>query len=229
MLPVSARRMSQIRYHRLENMRTLKLLAFLTLISACQIKSEIDRAHEIVNKGLKEVELEEARTSQIKPTNKDSLVNDLLQRIKNSQTDNIYNMSINALKVCKKIEMKTDSLTRQIVNAHTTDENGQINDRHNHNHVNRIMIQQNEGQELHKMLKQASTILTIAARSLKLDHRHVVQITTGNQDIPSNSSWWEYNFSEMPGLAALPILRKINNDAYKTKIRFLEGVAQMNR
>ena len=76
-------------------MRTLKLLAFLTLISACQIKSEIDRAHEIVNKGLKEVELEEARTSQIKPTNKDSLVNDLLQRIKNSQTDNIYNMSIN--------------------------------------------------------------------------------------------------------------------------------------
>lgn len=200
-------------------MRPIILLTFLTLFSASQINSEIDPIYEIVGEGVKEIE----------PINNDSLVHALFQKIKTTQTQNIYDMSLNALMVCQQIEMKTDSLANQIELTHTTDPNGQLNDKHNHEHVSRIMIEQNQGHELYEMLEQGSRILSIAARSLEMDHIYVVQVTTGDQEIPPNSSWWEHNFSERPGLAALPILRKINHDAYTTKIRFLNHISAMNR
>ena len=133
-------------------MRPIILLTFLTLFSASQINSEIDPIYEIVGEGVKEIE----------PINNDSLVHALFQKIKTTQTQNIYDMSLNALMVCQQIEMKTDSLANQIELTHTTDPNGQLNDKHNHEHVSRIMIEQNQGHELYEMLEQGSRILSIA-------------------------------------------------------------------
>ena len=118
--------------NRLQNMRPITLLTFLTLTSASQLNSEIDPIYEIVSEGVKEIEHEQNLSTHIAHIHNDSLVHALLQKIKTTQTQNIYDMSLNALMVCKQIEMKTDSLANQIELAHTTDPNGQLNDKHNH-------------------------------------------------------------------------------------------------
>ena len=65
-------------------MRPIILLTFLTLFSASQINSEIDPIYEIVGEGVKEIE----------PINNDSLVHALFQKIKTTQTQNIYDLSL---------------------------------------------------------------------------------------------------------------------------------------
>jgi len=209
-------------------MRILTIITLLTILSACHIKSEIDKAHEIVEKGLSQTK-EPIAPNHKALTNTDSLVHALLTKIKESHPDNIYDMSLNAVSVCKRIEQQTDGIINAIQTAHTLDEQGELNDRRNAKYVNEIMIKQDVGRSLHKTLKQSSQILSIAARSLDADPKYVVQISTGQQDIPPNTSWWEYNFMDMPGQAALPILRKLNKDAHETKIRFLKHVSEMNR
>jgi len=210
-------------------MRTLLLLAILTFLTSSQMKSEINHRYEILVEALKEFESNQEPLVYADVVSSDSLVHALLLRIKETQTETIYDMSQDILMITKKIELRTDSLITALEDAHGVDNNGDLIDKRNTQHLYSILIEKGQGEKLFEMLRSSSRILSIAAQSLGLDHESVVHISVGKQDVPENTTWWMYNFEDKPAQTVIPILRKFNNDARTTKVEFLNQIAEMKR
>ena len=197
--------------------------------SKSQVKSEIDRAFEVVDEALNKVQSEEYQEYYEKLENSDRSEKDLLEQINSSGDAIAINASRETVSKTYQIEKKIDSIIKELENAYTLDDQGNFNNKKDKTRINRIMIDENKGRQLEEIINTNSAQLKVLEKELLLTKSESLAKLQSNLGSPENESWAEYNFLDMPVVAVIPILNKIRNDATMSRIELLESINKIKR
>jgi len=209
-------------------MKKIALLILALFMLGCssrsQVKSEIERAFELVNEGLIELESKEYQEYREKLNNSDKIEKRLLDTINSSGDEIAINASKSIIAKTYQIERKINLIVGQIEDAYTLDAEGNLNNMKDKTRIDRIMIQENRAEQLGKIILANTTELILLEKELKLSDSEYLKKLRSTLNTPKNESWAHYYFHGMPGGAVLPILNKIRSDAKMARIELLESI-----
>jgi len=210
--------------------KTLLLILNIYLLGCngnTQVKSEIDRAFEIVDQGIEKTNSDEYKEYLKNLSNSRNKEKTLLEQINISEYQIAIDASKLTIKYTYQIDNKINTIINELENAYTLDKNGNFNNRKDKSRINRIMIEDKKGKQLEDIIRKYSEKLKQLENSLKLKESNSLITIIKNIESPNNKSWAEYNFLDMPVNAAVPILKKIGNDVTLTRIEILESINKL--
>ncbi len=201
----------------------ISILMCLTLTSCKGQIDDINRAHEIVEQAKQEIRTEEFQSEQRKIQNSESTKNSFIEQIENSNSDELIKSKNEVLAISDSLKEILVNSKELLIAKHGLDENGNIKNESEIKHVNQVFIKENRA----KKIKQQF----IAFEKEFLDVLSHYKFGFTNEDIPlklnlfmekEGKSWEAYTFQDMPTMALLPVISKLNNDVILTELLILE-------
>lgn len=205
------------------------LIVFATLLIGCrgdsQVSSEIEKAFEIVDEGLKRIQSKEYQEYLDKLEDSKNVEKRLIEQINASGNSAIIDTSVEVVSYTYQIERKINSIITTLEDAYSIDDKGKLKNTRDKTGVNRIMIEEKRGDELEEIIIANSDLLNTITNNAHLLKSESLDKLSGNIAATEGESWAERHFLDMPVFAVIPILRKIRNDAIMTRVEMLESLS----
>jgi|GEM_PF-3713104 len=194
------------------------------MLSSCKGQiDEIERAHEIVEQAKQEIRTEEFQSKLRKIQNSENSKNSLIDQIENSESNELIRSKNQVLAISDSLKKILTNSKELLIAKHGLDENGNIKNTTEVKHVNQLFIEENRAKEIKQEF--------IASEKKFMDMSSHYKLGLTNEDIPlqlnlfmekEGKSWETYTFQDMPTMALLPIISKLNNDVILTELLMLE-------
>lgn len=203
----------------------LFLLLLLGIFASCdtgqQIKSEIDKAHEVLDKGLEKAQSDEYEEYHKKLDSSVIKQESILNYLRTSGDEDAIILSNQVIQLTTEIEAKIDSIRMKLEKTYTLDENAEFNNKRDLSGVKKIMIDDENGKQLRMLLERNSKKLREEFSTRKFDLGDLELEIEEALKTPKKETWEEFNFKQMPVVAVTPLLRKYKNDAIVTRLDLL--------
>lgn len=214
-------------------MKILYLISilFLLVLSSCKGQiDEIKRAHEIVEQAKKEIQTEEFQSKHREIQNSENKKISLSEKIDNSGLENLIESKKRVMAISNSLKKILANSKKLLTDKHGLDKNGNLRNKSEIQHVNQVFIEENRAKKIRDLFVDSEKeFLAISLQE---------ELGLTNKDLPiklnlfmeqEGKTWESYTFQDMPAMALLPIIRKLNNDVYLTELIMLEKlVSRMN-
>lgn len=194
------------------------------MLSNCKGQiDEINRAHEIVEQAKQEIKSDEFQSEQRKIQNSVNTKTVLIKHIDNSESGELIKSKSQVLAICNSLKKILTNSKELLIAKHGLDEKGNLRNKSKVEHVNQLFIKENRATKIKDL------IIASEKEFLNISSKHKLGLS--GEDIPiklnlfmekEGQTWEGYTFQDMPAMALLPIIRKLNNDVILTELLMLE-------